>query len=84
MDIQDIIFNPDVTYTVKQAVLALMEAEHISDPYTRVLTPTMSNDDVNGGQHSSHGGSDFTYEDLTVDVINDASALGFYEYFSGQ
>jgi hypothetical protein len=82
MDIQDILFNSQVSVNLKQAIIQLMAQENISDPYMKVLHPTATNDDVNGSQHARNGGTDFTYRDATEDDVSEASSLGYYEYFS--
>lgn len=82
MDIQDLLFNPQVSLELKTAVLEYAH-EHNLSGYTLILTPTASNDDMNGSQHVSNGGTDFTYRDAAMDDIYGASTLGYYEYFSG-
>ncbi len=83
MDIQDVLFDRDVPLSVKQAFLQLMnDADGYVGPYTKVLTPTDTNDDVNGSQHAADGGTDFSYRDATASEIVNASTLGYYEYFS--
>lgn len=50
------------------------------DPDSLILTPTASNNDVDGSQHS--GGSDFNYEDASESDIENATSLGWYSGFS--
>lgn len=50
------------------------------DPDSPILTPTASNNDVDGSQHS--GGSNFTYEDASESDIENATSLGWYSGFS--
>jgi hypothetical protein len=82
MDIQDIIFSDTVPTARKQDIIELMDREHITDPYTKILIPTATNDDVNGSQHAHNGGTDFTYRDATMEDVLEASAVGVYDYFS--
>lgn len=82
MDISDIIFNTQAPIALKQAIITLMDNENISSPYTPVLTPTASNDDVNGSQHARNGGTDFTYRDVEEDDLDGVTGIGYYEYFS--
>lgn len=82
MDISDIIFNNHAPLELKQAIIVLMDRENITSPYMRVLTPTATNDDVNGSQHANNGGNDFTYRDVEEDDLSNVSGLGYYEYFS--
>lgn len=82
MDISDIIFNNQAPLELKQAILTLIDQENISSGYTRVLTPTASNNDVNGSQHVTNGGTDFTYRDVEEDDLTGVTGLGYYEYFS--
>ena len=83
MDLQDILFSDRLDLSVKEVVLRAMQDYGIHDPYLKVLTPTATNDDVNGSQHVSNGGTDFTYRDAEVEDVAAASTLGYYEYFSG-
>lgn len=82
MDISDIIFNTQAPIELKQAIITLMDKENITSPYMRVLTPTATNDDVNGSQHARNGGTDFTYRDVEEDDLDGVSGIGYYEYFS--
>lgn len=82
MDIQDVIFDPEVSMDLKHAILQLMADEHIRSGFTPILVPTSTNDDVNGSQHASNGGTDFTYRDADMDDVQRATTLGYYEYFS--
>jgi hypothetical protein len=82
MDISDILFNNQAPLELKQAIITLVDRKNITSPYTRVLTPTASNDDVNGSQHAHNGGTDFTYRDIEEDDLSDVSGIGYYEYFS--
>lgn len=81
MDISDIIFSSTAPTSLKLALVELIEAESITYDM-RVLSPTSSNDDINGSQHAANGGTDFTYEDAREDQFHSASSLGFYEYFA--
>lgn len=81
MDIQDIIFDPSAPQGLRREVFEYMLDENLG-AYTRVLVPTESNDDINGSQHASGGGTDFTYRDATDDDLQSVSTLGYYEYFS--
>lgn len=81
MDISDILFSPYTSSSLKRAVFELMESNRITDASTPVLTPTATNDDINGSQHVANGGTDFSYEDASDSQIEDASSLGYYEYF---
>ena len=81
MDISDILFGEYAPLALKQAVLELIEKERITDRYIPVLKRTATNDDVNGSQHSSTGGTDFSYEDALYEDVRGASSLGYYEYF---
>lgn len=80
MDISEILFDYQVPFSTKHAILDLMERESISYDMP-VLKPTAANDDVNGSQHASNGGNDFTYEDAELEDVLNGSALGYYEYF---
>jgi hypothetical protein len=82
MDISDIIFHNQAPLELKQAIITLMDKENITSPYMRVLTPTASNNDVNGSQHVRNGGTDFTYRDVEEDDLDGVTGLGYYEYFS--
>lgn len=81
LTISDIIFNYRTSFSIKEAFLELMEQESIHSDL-QILKPTSTNDDVNGSQHASNGGNDFTYEDATVDDVIGGSTLGYYEYFA--
>lgn len=81
MDVQDIIFDPDVSLHLKTTLLELCHEHRISG-FTQVLTPSASNNDVNGSQHSGESFIDFTYRDVDMDDVESASTLGYYEYFS--
>lgn len=83
MDIQDLIFDSSVSMEMKTTLLQVMADNHAFSPYTKVLVPTETNDDVNGSQHVTNGGNDFTYRDATEDDVASATTLGYYEYFSG-
>lgn len=82
MDVQDILFSSTASLELKAAVLELCH-QHSLSAYTKVVTPTATNDDVNGSQHASNGGTDFTYRDATEEDVAAASTLGYYEYFTG-
>lgn len=82
MDISDVLFSRDTSFTLKHSILDLMEQNGITDAYMRVLTPTDSNDDVDGSQHARNGGNDFTYREITEEDLENVSGLGYYEYFS--
>jgi hypothetical protein len=82
MDASDIIFNTYAPDDVRRAILEVMIRERISDPNIKVLTPTDTNDDVNGSQHAANGGTDFTYRDVDSDDVAAAETLGVYDYFA--
>ena len=77
----EIFFNSAVSASVKEGLLSLIEREQISSDIL-VLKPTSTNDDINGSQHASGGGTDFTYEDASESDVVGASSLGYYEYFA--
>lgn len=81
MDVSDLIFDSAVPHSTKLAVLDLMRDYPQIQGFTQVLTPTSTNNDVNGSQHAG-ANIDFTYEDASMDDVLNASALGYYEYFS--
>ena len=81
MDVQDILFSSTASLELKAAVLELCH-QHSLSAYTKVVTPTATNDDVNGSQHARNGGTDFTYQDAVDTDLDTASSLGYYEYFS--
>lgn len=81
MDISDMLFSPYTSIALKRAVFELMERYSITDASTPVLIPTATNDDINGSQHASGGGTDFSYEDASDSQIENASSLGYYEHF---
>lgn len=81
MNIQDVIFSPTASMDLKIAIIQMVHQHHLT-PYTKVLTPSSTNDDVNGSQHVRNGGTDFTYDDADFDTVASASSLGYYEYFS--
>lgn len=81
LTISDIIFDYRVGFSIKEAFLELMERESVHSDL-QILKPTATNDDVNGSQHASNGGTDFTYEDATIEDVIEGSALGYYEYFA--
>ena len=83
MDVSDLIFDSQVSLSLKAAVLELLDSEGFLRSTLQVLVPTDSNNDVNGSQHVSEGGTDFTYRHATIDDLENAHSLGFYEYFSG-
>lgn len=87
MNIAEVFFARNTPTFVKHAILTMVERAHSDgvhvDQDTQVLTPTDTNDDINGSQHVSNGGTDFTYRDVTDADITDAHSLGVYEYFSG-
>lgn len=82
MDIQDILFSDQLPADRKRDIISLLDALGINNPYLRVLVPTDANDDINGSQHVSGGGTDFTYRDATLDDVLYASSAGVYDYFS--
>lgn len=82
MDISDIIFGYAFSSSTKRAIFELIEAHAISDRNMKVIMPTAANDDINGSQHASGGGNDFTYEDVSEEDVREATTFGYYEYFS--
>lgn len=81
--VEDVLEVGDSHYLLAESFREIMESnEGAIFSYTKILIPTDSNDDVNGSQHVSDGGNDFTYRDADWDEIENASSLGFYEYFS--
>lgn len=82
MDIQDILFNNNFDDSLRQSFFQFMIEENITDSHIPILKSSQTNDDVNGSQHVSHGGSDFTYVDADEDDVESATTLGYYEYFS--
>lgn len=82
MNIQDVIFDNSIPSNVREAFFRIVVEENITDPYTAVIMPSETNDDVNGSQHVSNGGTDFTYVDASASDIAEASTMGYYEYFS--
>ena len=81
LTISDLIFDYRVGFHIKEALLEVMEREGVHSDLP-VLKPTATNDDVNGSQHVSNGGTDFGYDDATVDDVVDGSTLGYYENFA--
>jgi len=81
LTISDIIFDYRVGFHIKEAFLELMELESVHSNL-QILKPTATNDDVNGSQHVSNGGTDFGYDDATIDDVVEGSTLGYYEYFA--
>jgi len=77
----ELLLSSAVPIKVKQALLELMDRERIHYD-VQVLTPTATNDDVNGSAHVADGGTDFTYQDATENDAAAATSLGYYEYFS--
>ena len=82
MDILDAFFNSQAPVALKQDLVAMADYFGVDDPYMKLLVPTASNDDVNGSQHASNGGNDFTYQDATIDDLLNATSAGIYDYFS--
>lgn len=82
MDATDLLFSLDAETALKEAVIGIIQREYISNPALPILTPTDTNDDVNGSQHVSNGGTDFTYRDATAQDLLAATSIGYYEYFS--
>lgn len=82
MYISDIFMNSYIPVGLKHAVVDLIENNNISSSVAPFLIRTDSNDDINGSQHVTGGGTDFTYRDATEDEIINAESLGYYEYFS--
>lgn len=82
MNIMDTFFDSQVPVKLKQHFVAMVASFGVDDPYMKLLVPTASNDDVNGSQHASNGGNDFTYQDATIDDILNAKSAGIYDYFS--
>lgn len=81
LNVSDILFDSSIPLSTKTEILTYLDRyNHLSD--LPVLKPTASNDDVNGSQHASNGGTDFTYQDATIEDVRDASTLGYYEYFA--
>lgn len=81
MDIEDVLFDENIPAHIREVVFSYMLAENMSR-YDLVLTPTSSNNDINGSQHVNGGGTDFTYEDVDAHQVANATSLGDYEYFS--
>lgn len=81
MDISDILFNSYIDGDLKRALVELVIDNNITSSSIRLVTPTSTNDDVDGSQRN---GSDFTYRDVTEEEVAHASSLGYYEYFSRQ
>lgn len=83
MDIQDILFDTDLSASFREGIFGIITAQNLS-PYTKVLKPTASNNDINGSQHHNHE-IDFTYEDVeTIDLHEGISTVGIYDYFSSE
>lgn len=84
VDISDVMVNREVPRKFKDALLDLIDNNEdvYFSSFLSILVPTDSNDDVNGSQHVSDGGSDFTYRDATFEDVQNATSIGHYEYFS--
>lgn len=84
MDIKDALESDSVSRAVKHMLLDIVEDTPGVSLYSSILTPTASNDDVNGSQHASNGGTDFTYEDASYDQLQDSYGISFgtYDYFA--
>jgi hypothetical protein len=81
MDIKDIVFSSSAPSSLKRAIMDIVFEQGITDHCMKVLTPTDTNNDVNGSQHVSNGGTDFTYRDVTESDLWDATSIGYYDYF---
>lgn len=81
MQTSDILFGYQYPFSLKRAILELMENNSVYQDL-EVLIPSESNDDVNGSQHARNGGNDFTYDSATEENVLAAETLGHYEYFS--
>jgi len=83
MDIIDALTSREVPSHVKHQLIDILESEYSIDAHSSILTPTATNDDVNGSQHASNGGNDFTYEDADESSLSqDSLTFGVYDYFS--
>lgn len=84
MDVQDALISDSVSREVKHMLLDIVLDTPGLGMYTPILTPRASNDDVNGSQHASNGGNDFTYEDASYDQLEDSYGINFgtYDYFA--
>lgn len=80
MDTSDLLHSSQASLTLKTAILEILENNGVTYP-VEVLVPTAANSDINGSQHAGDD-IDFTYEDATEAHFEDASSLGYYEYFS--
>ncbi len=82
MDITDILFSYEASSYFREKLFEFAMDHNITNRYLPILVPTDTNNDVNGSQHARNGGTDFTYRDANWDDVENASALGYYEYFS--
>lgn len=84
MDIQDALESDRVSRAVKHMLIDIVEDTPGIDLYSKILTPTATNDDVNGSQHAYNGGTDFTYEDASCDQLEASYGISFgtYDYFA--
>lgn len=80
MYLEDLCLDESIPSSKREAVRDFAERKGVG-LYIKVLVPSDSNDDVNGSQHVSNGGTDFTYRDADSDDVVNGSALGFYPYF---
>ncbi len=83
MDIIDALSSREVPSSVKHLLIDILDSEYAINIHSSILTPTATNDDVNGSQHAAHGGNDFTYEDISEEQLYGSGlTFGVYEYFS--
>jgi hypothetical protein len=84
MNVEDALTSDCVSREVKHMLLDIVLDNPGFGFWSSILTPTAANDDVNGSQHASNGGNNFTYEDASYDQLSDSYGLTFgtYDYFA--
>lgn len=78
--IEDVIFEEEIPLHIRVSILEYMDSNNLSRN-TMILTPTSSNNDVDGSAHHEEM-IDFTYEVPSNSQISEATTLGDYSYFS--
>lgn len=78
--IEDVIFEEEIPLSVRVSILEYMDRYNLSRN-TMILTPTSSNNDIDGSAHHD-AMIDFTYEIPSTSQISEATTLGDYAYFS--
>lgn len=80
--VSEALFDTSIPVHVRRALFDAVLSENGVFEWTPILTPTDTNDDVNGSQHAVNGGTDFSYRDASLSDLSNAESFGFYEYFS--